>query len=523
MLKNNSSWQVLNRKITLSILAALATLIVLTQSNPGTVLPNRDYGFYSYIGLQVLRGNIPYKDVWESKPPAIFYLNAAALSLGRGYRWGIWLVEFAFLFASILVSYSLFKKLWGTTPALFGAATWLLGMNLTLQGGNYTEEYPLLFHFLSFTLLLYLIENPKQRLVNLIIGLLFSISFLFRPNNAVVEAVVILVLGATLLWQRQWKDLFNTVLWVTLGIVIPLAITSAYFAYQGLFQDMLNASIIYNLTYSATDQSASSPLLVGFKFLNITAWIGLVGYLLMFTKINEIRKSAYLPFFIALAVDVPAVVAFSDPAKRNYGHYFMNWLPFIGVLAALAFHSIREKLFPKFNETLFISLFFAIAIGVFVFNGNASTYVKAIDHFFTTSDREARSPISIYVDNHTNPGEYVLFWATHPGENFMSHRDAPMTALFYPNMVKSDISDRLNDQFLTELQTKTPVLIVDMGRLTIPSLDPIRREEQKAMGVYPANPPHNLDEVLAFIEKNYYLEAEVKGRSIYRLSGTQEP
>jgi len=198
MLNNKASWQGISRKITLAMLAALAALIVLTQTNPGTVIPNRDYGFYSYIGLQVLRGKLPYQDVWESKPPAIFYLNAAALSLGRGYRWGIWLVEFVFLLAAILFSYSLFKKLWGTPSALFGTAIWLIGMSLTLQGGNYTEEYPLPFHFLALTLFLHLIENPKQRLYALILGLLFSISFLFRPNNAVVEAVAILVFGFTL-------------------------------------------------------------------------------------------------------------------------------------------------------------------------------------------------------------------------------------------------------------------------------------------------------------------------------------
>jgi hypothetical protein len=133
-----------------------------------------------------------------------------------------------------------------------------------------------------------------------------------------------------------------------------------------------------------------------------------------------------------------------------------------------------------------------------------------------------RSPISIYVENHTEPGETVLFWATHPGENLMSHRDAPYSTLFYPNLVDSEIADRLNDDFFADLQRNRPVLIVDMGRLTIPSLDPAKREEQKAAGVYPTNPPDNLDEVLKFIEDNYYLEAVIKDKPVYRLRGTGE-
>lgn len=516
----------------LAILFAVLALTVLKQANPGTELPNRDYGFYAYIGLQIVRGDQPYLDVWESKPPAIFYLNALALRLGRGLRWGIWLVEFGFLFAAINASYYLLKKLWGIAPALFGIFIWLWGMDFTLQGGNYTEEYPLLFHFLSLILLLYLTQNPNQRLLNLSLGLLFSISFLFRPNNAIVEAVTILVFGASLLWKRDWQAFFAAVLWVTLGMVTPLAITSAYFAYHGLFQAMLEASILYNLDYSATDLSTSSPLKVGFEFLNLAAWVGLVGYLLLIAKIKDVLKSPYLPLFIVLLIGTPAAVYLSDPAKRNYGHYFMNWLPFIGVLSAFAFHTVQEKIKPAAARfplstshfPLSTALSFLIALLFFTLSSRASTYIKAFDRLFTSSERELRSPIAIYVDNHTNPGEYVLFWATHPGENFMSRREAPMTALFYPNMVNSsEIAQRLNADFFEDIKRNQPVLIVDMGRLTIPSLDPAKREEQKSIGVYPTNPPDNLDEVLAFIAENYYLENIIKDKPVYRLNGTSEP
>lgn len=90
-------------------------------------------------------------------------------------------------------------------------------------------------------------------------------------------------------------------------------------------------------------------------------------------------------------------------------------------------------------------------------------------------------------------------------------------------MVDSEVSNRLDAVFFEDLQRNKPVLIVDMGRLTIPSLDPARREEQKSLGVYPANPPDNLDEVLKYIEANYYLEAVITGNTVYRLDGTSRP
>lgn len=67
------------KSILFGLLFTLLTLTVLVQSNPGTELPNRDYGFYIYIGREIARGNLPYETAWDSKPPAIFYLNALAL------------------------------------------------------------------------------------------------------------------------------------------------------------------------------------------------------------------------------------------------------------------------------------------------------------------------------------------------------------------------------------------------------------------------------------------------------------
>jgi hypothetical protein len=512
--------------ILLTLLFALLALTVLTQANPGTELPSRDYGFYTYIGKQIVKGHMLYYDVWDHKPPAIYYLNAFALRLGRGLRWGIWLVEFVFLFAAIASSFYLLNKLWGITPALFGILVWLWGMDFTLEGGNFTEEYPLTFHFLALILLLKLTQTPDNRFFNLTLGLLLSISILFRPNNAIVEAVVILVFAATLLLKKNFRAFLTSAFWIALGSIIPIGLTSAYFAYHGLLYAMFEASILYNLAYSGIQLTATSPLLIGFEYLNLAAWIGLVGYFLLIIRIKDHFRSPNFSLFIVLLVGMPLTVFLSDPAKRNYGHYFMNWLPFIALLSGYALHIFQEKLVsPKNNPPSFLPLFslLFISLAFFVFNGRAVTYQKALDRLFTSSESELRSPVAIYVENHTRPGEYVLFWATHPGENFMSRRDAPHSSLFYPMLVDSEISERLNDDFFDDIKRNTPVLVVDMGRLTIPSLNPQKREEQIAGGLGWMFPPDNLEEVLRFIEENYYLEAVIKEKPIYRLRGTSKP
>ena len=516
----------LQRTILLGVLFAILALIVLAQANPGTNLPGRDYGFYAYIGKQIVKGKLPYLNVWESKPPAIFYLNAFALRLGRGLRWGIWFVEFIFLFSAIASSFFLMKKLWGTAAALFGVFVWLWGMDLILNGGNFTEEFPLVFHFLTLLIFLQQTQNSHHSILDFILGLLFSVSFLFRPNNAITESVAILVYGFYLLWMRNRKQLIASVSLISLGVLIPLAVTSAYFAYHGLFQAMLDASIFYNFAYSGAQLSELSPLIVGFKFLNVASWIGLVGFLIAIIRFKDHSRYQLLPFFVVLFLGTLATIYLSDPAKRNYSHYFMNWLPFIALFSAYAYSIISGKLFSKSlnrPDSFYVILSLACSILFFIASGRASKYGIAIDRFFSSPDRELRSPISIYVENHTRPDEYVLFWSIQPGENLMSKRDAPQSALFYPMMVKSKISDQLNENFFEDIKRNKPVLIVDMKRSIVPSLDPIEREQQKIFSLYLPFPPDNLEDVLKYISENYYLDAIIKEMPVYRLYGSTRP
>ena len=135
--------------VLLALLIIVLSLIVLSQANPGMNVPSRDYGIFSYIGQQIVLGKLPYKDAWDHKPPAVFYVDALGLWAAHGLRWGIWAIEFICLAAATWLSYLLIKKLWGVFPALCAVAIWTFGLNITLQGGNITEEFPLPLHFLA--------------------------------------------------------------------------------------------------------------------------------------------------------------------------------------------------------------------------------------------------------------------------------------------------------------------------------------------------------------------------------------
>lgn len=377
--KGNDQLIVPITRILLATLLMLLILTVLVQANPGTRVPDRDYGFYVYIGDQIVHGKLPYLDAWESKPPAIFYVNAVGLWLGRGSRWGVWIIELVSLVVAAIISFNTLRKLWGIWPALAGLILWFIGLDLTLEGGNLTEEYPLALHFLSIALFIKLIDTPNNRPYNVLLGLSFGISFLFRPNNAVPEAAIILILILTRAFRRDLKFVLQQILWMSIGVLIPLLVIVIYFWSQGLLHELFEASILYNLTYSTTTITSDSPLLIGFRTFGWIAWVAAAGYLVALQRVLKTGN----PFYLLLLIGWPMIIYLSDPAGRSYAHYFINWLPFIGMFGGLVVHMLTERLPTRIKDSSASALIgltatLILACIFFFTSGRAAEYQKAL-------------------------------------------------------------------------------------------------------------------------------------------------
>ena len=90
--------------------------------NLNTGVPSRDSGVFLYIGNQIIDGKIPFSDLWDSKPPLIYFLNALVLFIGNNSLWFLWFVEFMFLFVSTVLNFKLLTKLFGKTAGVIGTA-----------------------------------------------------------------------------------------------------------------------------------------------------------------------------------------------------------------------------------------------------------------------------------------------------------------------------------------------------------------------------------------------------------------
>ena len=127
------------------LLALLAFLVdVLIPFSPTYFpVPTRDTGLFLYAGKIIRQGGLPYLDIWDQKPPLIFYVNALGLALGGGSAEGVYWLKVALLLSGAAIGFRAMRRSFGVVPALFGTLVWMSYRPLLTKEGNIAEEYAL--------------------------------------------------------------------------------------------------------------------------------------------------------------------------------------------------------------------------------------------------------------------------------------------------------------------------------------------------------------------------------------------
>lgn len=510
----------------------LFVAIVLAQANPFYTVPNRDGGLFMYMGDQILKGKLLYVDIWDNKGPLIFYINALGLFLGRGLRWGVWGMEFVFVFFAAYFGFSLMKKMWGLVPAIVGTGLWLSGLNELARGGNFTEDYSMLFNFAALYMFWLHLQKKENRLYPFIIGTTLSLSFLLRANNIGVQLSIILVIILSAILDKSYKQSLNNLLWIGLGSLSVFALVGLYFQLLGTLDEMIAAGYTYNFFYSSGGLNLNElvrSFTRGVNLLSYIAVIAILGFFVLLEKLPDaIRSGTNSPrnLYLLMLIGWPIEIVLSGLSGRNYPHYYICWLPYIAVLSGLLVYSLIPALNERLNKHLLATLFAVFSLVSIIHLDTLDQYKIAFTRLLT--DRSAGvefvHPVAKYIRENTDPNDFVLAWGFQPYINLMAHRDSSTGVLSYPVLIESPYSDELNARFYQELLENKPALIVDMvnpDNDTIPLIDPVRREEQ-SQRLKRFNPPSNLDQVFDYIHSNYHVETEINNVVIYRLNSASQ-
>jgi len=506
------------------------SMITLSAANPKTNPPGRDGGFFLYVGKAIKSGAQLYIDIWDSKGPMIFWINA--LGVGTDYsRWGVFFIEVCFETIALFIAYWVLKRMYGILPAL---GTVFIGaglLKLVIGSGNSTEEYSFLFTWIAIASLVLLMTKNKSTFWSFfLIGASTVINFLLRANNIGTQIIVILAAIFHVYTNERETKLWRAVTYLIIGALTIAIPVSLYFIINGSFKAMIDASIIYNFSYStATGHPFSNSILPAIGIFRYWLLALLVIWILCIWHMFDIKQKGFTPFLLLTILALPIEIFMSSISGRGYTHYFICWIPACMLLIAFGFSIVQNEAidmnFRRKCETthtiIILVLLCLITIGT-SFNTVYDT-VKFLGASIIRPNinREYREPAAKVVRDLTDDTDKVLVFAGQAGINIMAQRDSIKGALFYPAINNSDIGIEVQNDYFKHLQEEQPLLILDGHTFhpqQIPAIDPSTRKNQRFVVSF----SENLEQVLDWINENYERYDEANGYIIYRLRSSSQ-
>jgi len=457
------------KKITPYLASFFGTLFVLYPINPvNSTLPSRDAGVFLYVGWRWLNGDIPYMNVWDHKPPLIYVVDAFGLSLTPSSLWGVWLLQFIFLFLTIILIYKTLENQFETFPAVIGVVMMTTGLSTLLETGNVTEEYALVFQALCLYMFVpaYRADFPVR--TTFWLGLFAGLAFNFKQTSIGVWLTFTLILAIVRIRQRQipFRDAFAFLS----GFLIPSLIAVIYFASQNALTDFWEQAYLYNFVYINKHEGWRSLIPVfekGFSLLTSGGFLYLAVIAWMFGFIHVWQKRADSnPIFWFVLASVPIEVALILTSGRSIIHYYLALLPVASVLIGSLAHTLPEmtlKLKPFEGLHQLISL--AVLVVVFIMQfGLVRNYGAYIDEVAYNPQAE----LIAYIERNTSETDTVLIIGAEAAINFMTRREAP-TRYVYQFPLQLLGRRPMFEEYFNEILENKPKLIIDTrGETSLP-------------------------------------------------------
>jgi hypothetical protein len=192
-----------------------------------------------------LRGDLLYVDVFDHKPPGIYYLTAASLAVFGHSVAAIKIVLFGWSIATLIVLYALAVRLLDRKGALWALVVFSLLVTPTwLEGDIYGSEVLMTLTTVA-GMLLALQGRPFPA------GVCFGFSVLFKVP-AIFDFGALFVFIALGIERGRERETFSGLALLTTGLFVPVMLSAGYFAAYGALPDYVGSALTYNVDYTGS-------------------------------------------------------------------------------------------------------------------------------------------------------------------------------------------------------------------------------------------------------------------------------
>ncbi len=472
---------------------AFSAILILTFSF------GRDQSIYALVGEGVLHGKMPYRDLWDFKPPGIFLIYALAQALfGRGMV-AIRVLEVIGLLASVFGFMRLAETFLDRPRAglIAGAVAALIQAELEFW---HTAQPEVFGGYLTLAALVLTTAPPHQRRRGWVwvgTGVLFGLAFLFKPPLGGGAFVC----GAYLAKREQQrtqstKGALVAMLVVGASVALPVLACAAWFWARGAWPALHWTLGEFTPGYTALgwkDRSASGMLYYAleeafFKFSALAA-AGVVAMAAITPLHSREREGTYLvlgiiaiqiagvamqgkffPYHYAASLQLIAFLAGIGLYKlwrRCMGGGFggvLAWMSFVAI--AINMRTASRDLPQDFSDRALMRLKYAFRVAPFKSREAIDRDLGWVADFNLSADRD----VGLEVRSRTRSTDPIFVWGFEPAIYWFAER-APASRFVY------DVPQRCEWQqsyarnlLMRELTEHRPAMVIVQHNDVFPSV-----------------------------------------------------
>jgi hypothetical protein len=492
------------------ILAVISVVALL----PGLIGPSLDAAVFSVVGERVAQGALPYADIFDHKPPALYLLIALVqLLAGSIGTWKVaWLLSVVSVaMTGVVVADTLRQVGWRRMAWLAGGlcVAELASFPLAL-GGGLSETACVLPAALALRIVAVGPRTPARRLsAGLLAGISTAISL-----QAIPAAVALIVVAATRTdgASRPWRSRALDALWIAAGTAAVWAGLLFFFGMSDTTLAAFNAIVTYNSAYQRVaylDDPVAGEALHALLVLGPLALAAALG------MVVSLRSSRNRAVEIGALAWLGASLAFVAYQGRLELHYTAL---FVVPLALLAPAGLTVRLRGGLRTLLPTAITVGLLTSAFILSALLVTAETTLAMGVRSFQVARTDAVAEWVEKNVPEDGSVFVWGNSP-ELYLDIPRSPASAYVYllplttPGFVDRATVERVRHEF----DLKPPSVIIDAGSPApgaagLPALL-IPRPVAAADG----RNADMLDPLRAFVSEHYQHAATVDGWPIYVL------
>jgi hypothetical protein len=505
--------------------------------------PGRDQSTYLLIGRSWLEGKQLYRDLWDNKPPGIFYLYAGISKLFGTALWGVPLVDILCLLA---ISYCIFHftaRFLGPAAAAVALAvhaSWHARVNYSYIHIAQPEIFQLLCIFVGFYLMQY--RGRWRKTSWFTAGLLLGYAFWLKYNGIAFLPFLLLLpyLDTSHLDHEprrvrvtiSWRDWVRRAALLGAGFATMVAGVLGWIALSGAWPAMKEIQFEVLPRYAAMGVQSRAHYWTAVAvrtsyFLGEWTEIAMVAGLLIAWRGRDLARSA--PIFLAVAIAYAATAL----QVRLHSYYFQTCFPFLamvwGYLVLKVYQGCRRvarwcksrqwKLAPALVWVLFANLIFWPLPAEFdslsmdyeslrEWRRDALGFYSAFPQPIYLEHLKGQLETVHYLKQNLRPGEGVFLWGAHSLIYYLSG-SRPLTR-FVSNLglMSTWSPPSWREELLRDLEKSPPRFIVVARGDQLPSITYTLLDSEQYLKVFPR--------LNGFIQDHYSPVADFNSFVVYR-------